>query len=272
MADSQETTIDAISGCCARIDAMCADLDEDGWHRPTALPGWDVQDVVAHLGSVEGMLLGREEPAHDPAAAGHVRNRLGALNERLVDRRRSWSGAEVLDEFRETTALRLDQLEGLDEAALDRHVPAPTGGTVPQRAFVGIRLWDFLVHEMDIAEALGIEPDVTSPAAVRVLDEMLLLLPRAVAKGGAADRAVVALTVAGPMRRVVAIRMDGGRAGATDLPEGRATLHLRALPSVLLRVGSGRRAPEAAVSAGDVEVDGDRDLAVRILARVNVVP
>ncbi len=59
MPNSQAATIDAIAGCCARIEAMCAELDEAGWHQATALPGWDVQDVVAHLGSLEAMFLGR---------------------------------------------------------------------------------------------------------------------------------------------------------------------------------------------------------------------
>ena len=80
MSNSEAATIDAIAGCCARIEAMCAALDEAGWHRPTVLPGWDVQDVVAHLGSLEAMFLGRDEEHHQPAAVEHVRNPLGALN------------------------------------------------------------------------------------------------------------------------------------------------------------------------------------------------
>ena len=29
---------------------MCSGLDDAGWHTPTALPVWDVQDVVAATG------------------------------------------------------------------------------------------------------------------------------------------------------------------------------------------------------------------------------
>ena len=81
MTNSEAATIEAIAGCCARIEAMCTAIDEAGWHRPTALPGWDIQDVVAHLGSLDAMLLGRYEEHHEPPAAEHVRNPLGALNE-----------------------------------------------------------------------------------------------------------------------------------------------------------------------------------------------
>jgi uncharacterized protein (TIGR03083 family) len=273
VANSQEATIDAIAGCCARIEAMCTELDEAGWHRPTALPAWDVQDVVAHLGSLEAMLLGRDEPPHEPAATAHVRNQLGALNERMVDRRRSWSGAMVLDEFRETTSLRLEELYALDEAELDRQVPSPTGGTVPQRTFLGFRLWDYFVHELDVAEALRLAPDLDTTAGRRVLDEMLLLLPRAVAKGGVPDGGVVTVTLTEPLPRSVTVLLERRRAVATDpAVAGEATLHLRASPTAFLRVAAGRQHPEEAIDHGDVVVDGDRELAEGVLAALNVMP
>jgi uncharacterized protein (TIGR03083 family) len=272
MANSQAETIDAIAGCCARIDEMCAGLDEADWHRPTALPGWDVQDIVAHLGSVEALLLGRDDPPHEPGERPHVRNPLGQLNERMVDRRRGWPGAEVLDEFRQMTELRLEELRGLDEEGLARQVPSPTGGTVPQGAFLGIRLWDFFVHEMDIREALGRPGGMDSDAGRRVLDEMLLLLPRAVAKGGAQEGAVVRLDLGAPLPRSAAVRVENGRGVSADPAAGEATLHLRASPAAFLRVASGRRRPAEAIASRDVDVSGDRGLAEGILTAINVVP
>ena len=272
MANSQAATIDAIAGCCASIEQTCAGLDDAGWHRPTALPAWDVQDVVAHLGSLEAMFLGRDEPPHEPAAVDHVRNPLGALNERMVDRRRSWSGAEVLDEFREVTALRLDELRALDEEGLARQVPSPTGGTVSQGAFLGIRLWDFVVHHMDICEALGVESPIDTPAGRRVLDEMLTLLPRAVGKGGTPEGTVVAVEIIEPLPRSAAAEMRDGRGRPADPAAGEATLHLRASPTAFLRVATGRRSPADAIAGGAIEVDGDTELAAAVLTAINVVP
>jgi uncharacterized protein (TIGR03083 family) len=274
MPNSQAATIDAIAGCRARIDAMCAGLDEAGWHRPTALPGWDVKDVVAHLGSLDAMLLGREEPAHEPAVTDHVRNPLGQLNERLVDRRRAWSGADVLAEFRETTGLRLEQLAGLDEAGLAQEVPSPRGGLVPLGSFIGTRLWDYTVHEMDIAEALGLDLDaaVDTSSGRRVLDEMLMLLPRGVAKGGGPEDCAVALHVGPPLPRSAAARVEGGRGVPAEIQAGEATLHLRASPAVFMRVATGRRDATAAIASGDVAVEGDAGLAAAILTAINVIP
>jgi uncharacterized protein (TIGR03083 family) len=272
--NSQAPTIEAIAGCCTRIEAMCAGLDEEGWHRPTALPAWDVKDVVAHLASLDAMFLGRDEPAHEPAVTGHVRNSLGQLNERLVDRRRAWSGAEVLTEFVEVTGLRIEQLSTLDEAGLAEEVPSPRGGTVPLGSFIGTRLWDYVVHELDIADALGLELDaaIDTPSGRRVLDEMLLLLPRGLAKGGAPDGATVLLDLGPPLPRAAAARVEGGRGVAADPAAGEATLHLRASPATFLRVGSGRRDAAATIASGDIGVDGDVELAARVVAAINVIP
>ncbi len=274
MPNSQASTIEAIAGCCARIEAMCAGLDEAGWHRPTALPGWDVKDIVAHLASLEAMFLGRDEPAHEAAVTDHVRNPLGELNERLVDRRRAWSGAEVLSEFKEATGERLEQLAAMDEAELSQEVPSPRGGVVPLGSFLGTRLWDYVVHELDIAEALGadLETAVDTPSGRRVLDEMLLLLPRGVAKGGAAEETTVALSIGEPLQRSAAARVEGGRGVPADPEAGEAALHLRASPATFMRVGTGRRDAAAAITSGEVGVDGDVDLAARILSAVNVIP
>jgi uncharacterized protein (TIGR03083 family) len=272
MANSQAATIDLIAGCCARIEAVCAGLDDAGWHRPTALPVWDVQDVVAHLGSLDAMFLGRDEPPHQPAVMDHVRNPLGVLNERLVDRRRSWSGAEVLDEFREVTALRLDALRALDEEALAREVPSPRGGTMAQSDLLGMRLWDYFVHETDIYEALGLVLPVDTLAGRRVLDEMLSLLPRAVARGGVPEGGLVVVELTDPVSTSAVAEVRDGRGRSLDTIAGEATLHLRASPGVFLRVGSGRRQPAEAITCGAVHVDGDPGLAAAVLAALNVVP
>ncbi len=272
--NSQAATIEAIAGCCARIEAMCAGLDEEGWHCPTALPAWDVKDVVAHLGSLDSMFIGREEPAHEPAVTDHVRNALGQLNERMVDRRRAWSGEQVLAEFREATGLRLEQLTNLDEAALAEEVPSPRGGLVPLSSFIGTRLWDFAVHELDIADALrlDLEAAIDTPSGRDVLDGLLTLLPRGLAKGGGGEGMVAILDVGPPLPRSTAARVVGGRGVPTDRAAGEAALHLRASPAVFLRVGTGRRDAAAAIAIGDVQVEGDAELAARVLTALNVIP
>lgn len=273
MGHSEAATLAALRECRDQVVALCTPLDEVQWHAATALPGWDVQDVVAHLGSLEGMLLGRAEPETPGAVREwtHVRNPLGQLNEAMVDRRRAWSAAEVFDEFRETSELRLEQLGGLSEDDLDAAVPAPDGSTVPQRRFLGIRLWDYVLHEMDIADALGREPRVESPGAEQVLSEMAFLLPRALGRSGATEGTTVRIDL-GPPGRTMAARIENGRGVAADVATGEAALHLRASPAAFLRVATGRRPAADAVESGDVEVTGVGALAAAVLKRFNVIP
>jgi uncharacterized protein (TIGR03083 family) len=232
-----------------------------------------VQDVVAHLGSLEAMFLGRSEPGHRAADLTHVRNPLGELNEHLVDRRRGWTATAVLDEFRETTQARIDQLRALDETGLDREVPSPTGGMVPLRDFLGTRAWDYFVHELDIAAALGAALPLDTPAAELVLDDILRLVPRAAAKAGVAEGATVVVEVLPPLARTTAAKVAGGRGAVADPPAaGEATLHLRASPAAFMLVTTGRRRPDDAIAGGEIDVAGDVQLAQSLLARLNVVP
>ena len=192
----------------------------------------------------------------------------------MVNRRRSWSGADVLAEFCETTSLRLEQLRNLDEAALADEVPSPRGGVVGQGDFIAIRLWDYVAHELDIREGLGLDlaPAVDTTSGRRVLDEILMLLPRGVAKGGAAEGTTVALDIGPSLPRSAAARVKSGRGVPVDPAAGEAALHLRASSAVFLRVATGRRDPAEAIADGDIVVDGDAELAARILTAINVIP
>src|SRR5699024_7412751 len=85
----------------AVLEQLLRTLDDAEWRTPTVLPGWTVQDVAAHIIGTESMLDGRETP--DPpgaaAAADHVRNPVGELNERWVESMRGDAPADVMDRW-----------------------------------------------------------------------------------------------------------------------------------------------------------------------------
>ncbi|MHB8717485.1 MAG: maleylpyruvate isomerase family mycothiol-dependent enzyme [Candidatus Dormibacteria bacterium] len=273
MANSEAHTLAAIRECRDHIVATCETFAEDDWRKPTACPGWDVQDVVAHLGSLESYLLGK--PATDLERAVDrpwVRNALGALNETLVEARRGWPPSRVLDELRSASGERLAALEATDEAGLDELVAAPRGGTMPLRQFLGVRLWDFAVHEADIAEATGRPLRLDSPAARRIFTELALLSGRALGRARAPEGAALRISLEGTPHAYTA-RVDGGRGAPSPVAAEEATLHLRASPTAFLRVATGRRDPAEAIRDGDVAVlAGDAGAAAAVLGQFNVVP
>ncbi|NBP50925.1 MAG: maleylpyruvate isomerase family mycothiol-dependent enzyme [Actinobacteria bacterium] len=131
------------------IEALCAGLDSAQWSRPTECPGWTVKDVVSHLIGIEAMMIGRPATSHRAGAAAHVRNPLGEMNEHEVDARRGRPGPEVLDEWREVSAIQRGRLVAADDAWFEAPTATPTGpGT--NADFTAIRVLDAWVHEQDI--------------------------------------------------------------------------------------------------------------------------
>ena len=58
----------------AAIDELCAPLTETDWATPTCLPGWTVQDQLAHIAGIEMMLDGVDAPEVDVSHLTHLRN------------------------------------------------------------------------------------------------------------------------------------------------------------------------------------------------------
>jgi len=254
----------------ASIRALLATLTDEQLHLPTDLPGWSVRDVIAHMASVEAHLLEHPEPDHAVSDAGHVKNLLGAWNEQRVDHRRSWAVAQVVSEFDAVTRAREPVLRALDDDRLST-VEATPLGEMPLQRFVQTRFLDSWVHEQDIRLAVGVPETVGSAATSRVLDIAMSWLPRAVAKARVQEGAAAVVDVLAPQRRTVAALVQEGRGVACD-PRTASVLRISANPAPLLRVALGRREPDAAIAAGEIQVDGDTQLAARLLEHLNRMP
>lgn len=146
-----------------RLEATLIGLGEDAWRSPSRCDGWSVQDVVAHLVSVDSfwrasVLAGlagtptRFLDGFDPAATPAL----------MVEGTRSQAPAEVLDQFVAANRAFLAALGELDERGWTMLAESPAGH-VPIRLLAYHALWDCWVHERDIVLALGstavVEPD-----------------------------------------------------------------------------------------------------------------
>jgi uncharacterized protein (TIGR03083 family) len=149
-----------------RLEAMLAELDDDAWRAPTRCAAWSVQDVVAHLvsvnefwnASVHAGLAGtptRVLAAFDPAATPPL----------IVGPMRELSPAQVLERFLTSNTAFLDTIAVLDEAGWSALAESPPGH-VSVRLLAQHALWDSWIHERDIALPLGSIP-VVEPDEVR---------------------------------------------------------------------------------------------------------
>jgi uncharacterized protein (TIGR03083 family) len=267
--------IDALESTWSSLRSVCDELTAQEWLLPTECPGWTVRDQVAHVAALEHKLLGRPEPDSElPADLPHVRNDFGLITERGILARRDLPVDELLVEFDDVTDERLAYLRSapLDAEAL---VPGVMGREMPLVRMLALRVFDCWTHEQDVRRAVGRPGNLDGPAAAVSRDWIVQSLPYVVAKKAAAmPGTTVSFDVDGPLtvNATVAVR-DDGRGMLRDAAAAPAALtaptaHLSTDWETFARLAAGRVEPLHAT----VAVDGDRELAERVLAAMPVTP
>jgi uncharacterized protein (TIGR03083 family) len=265
MGQAVSPSIDNLETTWRSIDALCSSLSEDEWTLPTGCPGWTVQDNLAHLIDYEARALGRPGPEHTPADVSHTKNAMGESNEVGVDYRRSRSGGEVLDEFREVIAARLAQLQALTAEDLTREVVTPAGpGTLAD--MLRLRVMDTWSHEQDMRRALGRPGHIQGPAAEEAVGFLAGFLPIIVGKRAATpEGAIVAVDVGDCYQSVIEI-VDG-RAKVVENAPANVTVALTIPPSTFAALVGGRSdLPD------DVMISGDETLGKAIIDQLGFLP
>ncbi|WP_216901370.1 maleylpyruvate isomerase family mycothiol-dependent enzyme [Nocardia alni] len=254
----------ALSDQWDALDRLVAGLDESRWRTSSPLPGWTVFDVLAHVVGTERILLGEPIPQADAEVSElpHVHNPTGAMNEAWVASLRPLSGEQLLAAFREVTDRRRKALAAFTDEKWERPGPSPIG-EVSYGRFMRIRQFDCWMHELDIADALGVAVEEGGPRAEFAFGELTPTLGRAAVKGAQApDGSRIEFELTGPEARRVRLAVDG-RAALVDDFDAPATVHI-AMPSGLFaRLRGGRTT--AAEHSGEITLGGDRELGRRLV-------
>jgi len=264
---------DVLAGLFAvwdEVDTVLAGLADDQWQAQTPLPGWTVHDVTAHLIGTESMLQGVPTPDADVdmSTLNHIRNDIGAMNERWVRKLRGISPTDMLERFRATTAKRREALTDMSDADWNQITATPAGPDTYGR-FMRVRDFDCWMHLHDIRDALA-EPaaDPAGPAAWLALDEMAASMGFVVGKlGGAPEGSRVAISLTGPLGRTINVAVQGRGQLVDDFggQEPTATIALDGL--LFTRLAGGR----TTVDHGAVTYGGDEAVGRRIVERLNYV-
>jgi uncharacterized protein (TIGR03083 family) len=264
--------IDAWTHSIESIYELVASLPDGEWNRATECPAWSVRDIVSHIIGVETELLGDPRPIHSlPIDVRHMTNDLARYLEVPVDVRRCHTAPEQVAELDYTIIRRARQLR-----SDNRHPQAPVRGLmgreVSLETLLSLRAFDVWVHEQDLRRALGTPGNLDSPGAHVTRDQLLLGMPKTVAKGaGAPPGSAVVLDVHGPLEFMRTVRLD---------PDGQATIDgsVSLGPAVTLtmdwetyvRLACGRVRPAAV--AGNIKIEGDEKLAAAILGAMALTP
>ena len=256
------------------IDALLEGLPETGWRAATPLPGWSVQAVVSHIIGTESFLEGIAPPEVDidVSELEHVRNDIGAMNERWVRHLSGEPGTGVLERYRAVTSGRREVVASMSDDDWDAATPTPAGMDSYGR-FMRIRTFDCWMHEQDIRVALqrpSSDDELDGAASQLSLDEIAATMGFVVAKlAKAPDGSRVSFDLTGPLARTINVSVDG-RAQLVDdfgAREPTATIRLDALQ--FTRLVGGR--PMCPARVQDVELGGDKDVAAQIVDRLNFV-
>jgi uncharacterized protein (TIGR03084 family) len=133
-----------------RLDALVADLDDDGWHTATPAPGWDVATQVAHLLWTDEVALkaATDKEAWDEVVLGAI-----ADPEGFVDAQAHALAAEpgLLDRWRQT---RADLHEVLTAYPQGEKMPW-FGPPMSATSMATARLMETWAHGLDVHEGLG---------------------------------------------------------------------------------------------------------------------
>lgn len=256
------------------IEAVLAGLPDDAWQSPTSLPGWTVHDVVSHIVGTELMLSGEPnpEPGVDVAAREHVRNDIGAINERWVEQLRPESPAAMLAKFREVTTRRKAALSAMPLQEWNTVTFTPAGPDSYGR-FMRVRVFDCWVHEHDIRDAVGRpagDAELAGPDARLALDEMASSMGFVVGKKGKApEGSRVLLTLTGPVSREIRVAVDGRAALVEDFAGVEPTVAITVDGLQFTRLAGGR--PLIAGRASEIEYGGDVEAGKRIVENLAYV-
>jgi uncharacterized protein (TIGR03083 family) len=262
--------VDMLEHVWRSMAELGATLDETEWKAPSECPGWSVQDNLVHISALEKFILGDPFPFADvPDDLPHVKNDIGRSNERWIESRRAWTGADALAEFVAVTDERIAQLRELDDEGFAADSWTPMGpGTVAQ--LLGFRIFDSWVHEQDMREALQRPGDLDSAAARFSTGMMLDVLPYVVGKKmGASDGSTVVLVLTGPITSTAAVVVADGRARPVEPVPEAPTVSVTLASDAYARLACGRRDPDEALVMGIAAIEGDVDLGGSLVRELN---
>lgn len=252
------------------LEDLLENLEPPQWRVASALPGWDVHDIVAHIIGTESMLLGQAPPETDVDVREleHVHNKIGGLNERWVLHLRGRSPDEMVQLFRDVTGRRRDAIGALSQAQWDEETMGPVGPTT-YGGFMLVRHFDCWFHELDIRDAVqlpGDENGLRGELAMGVITGSMGFVVGK--KAHAPEGSRVLFDLSGQLARQLRVEV-AGRARLVDSFGEDATATLAMDSGLFVRLAGGRT--RAADHWDEIALRGDEELGRRIAENLTFV-
>jgi uncharacterized protein (TIGR03083 family) len=256
--------LEAFGEVQAALVRLLRDAGDGDWALPSGgCPGWTVGDVFLHLGLTLAQFANRRSL---PRVQGLGTER---ANDVLVDHRRSWSHAQVIDAYLADGRATLDGMRAIGGDS-DRVLDLGDVGTYPFADLVKAYVWDHVTHmTCDVVSPDGPLPLPGPPATERSMgtsvDWIFTALPQQIRDVPPVPGAIV-VDLHGPGGRRVALDVRDGRFTVSDAPGDGAAATVASSTADLLRWATQRRSWRDL----DVEIAGATEATARALDVVRV--
>ena len=245
------TTRTSLAECYDAIESLAGRMDSAQWHAQSLCPDWDMRGVITHLGMMERVMAGWLPESADELPP---LDRVGPYHEEAA----ALDDAEFAARIGEIFAGRRADLARLTETDLARRSWTPVGPR-SYGEFLKIRIFDFWVHERDIAAPLGWPSDDGGPRAEIALGQVADSIGYIVGKKiGMPDGTSIVFHLTGPVQRDLPVVVDG-RAKAVDLVE-HPDVELTTDTVTFIQLAAGRIDPQREIDAGRVTWTGNAQL------------
>jgi uncharacterized protein (TIGR03083 family) len=245
----------SLEQCYDAVESLCEQMDAAQWRTQSLCPDWDMRGVITHLGMMERVLTGwlpasaddlppldRVTPYHEEAAALDDTAFAAYVRGIFADRRADLAGLTA------------------DDLARPSWTPI---GPRSYGGFLEIRIFDFWLHERDVATPLHWPTDDGGPRAEIALGQVESSIGYIVGKKiGLPDGASIVFHLTGPVARDLLVAVEGGRAKAVsqlDHPD----VELTTDTLTFLQLAGGRIDPQVQIEAGKVTWKGNEELGDR---------
>ncbi len=258
-----------ISAEASRLGDFLAGLDQEGWARDSACGDWMVGDVAAHLtqgaynwaSGITRAVAGDADPPQGQRALSPGERGSGATAQQAIEYRQRAGEEELLKSFNEGYRQLNQLLSGLGDD--DWGKPCfHRRGVLPVHDYVALRLQELAIHGWDIRSAF----DQAAGLAEESLPALVGRVPRWLTNTFAADPGLPAplrfrFDVAGPapVHQDVLVNRDSFR--LEPVADAPADITFRCGTSNYLLLIYGRLNQDRAMQAGNLEIEGNRELA-----------
>ncbi len=241
-------TVQNLLSCFDDLEALIDDLRAEEWDVQSYCPEWTVRGVVTHLAGIENLLVGWA-PTEDDNTPPF--GRMNEFGERVAD----LSNEDLVTEVKTVLASRRADLTAMTDEQFAAASMTPVGPATYHR-FMDIRIFDFWVHQRDMAMPLGRATVDGGPAATTALDEVDTSIGFIVGKKiGLPDGMSIAFELTGPLERTIYAAVDG-RAGRVD-HVAEPTVTVTTDSTTFIMLACGRIDPQEQIDAGRISWTGD---------------